>query len=687
MIAEFGSFALVLGLAFAAAQFVLSAAARLRRSTVLAAAGEGAAVAAFAGVAIAFACLIHAFVTSDFSVANVAANSHTQKPLLYKVAGTWGSHEGSILLWCLILTGYGAAAATLGRGLPRGLKASMVATQGALGTVFLAYTVFASNPLARLPLDRIPVEGNSLNPLLQDPALAIHPPFLYSGYVGMSVVFSLAVAALIEGRVDAAWARWVRPWALAAWSLLTVGITLGAFWAYYELGWGGWWFWDPVENASFMPWLMATALLHSAIVTEKRGALAGWSLFLAIGAFTFSMLGAFLVRSGVLTSVHAFAVDPKRGVLLLIILGVTAGSAFTLFAWRAPKLSRGGVFAPISRESALVLNNILLAAATMTVMLGTLYPLIREAMTGEAISVGPPYFNLTFAPLMACLGLVLPAGPLLAWKRGDLAGVAQRLWAAALIALACGVGAYALVSPRKAFGALGIALGAWLVAGALTELAERTRAFRVSAGDSWRRLTGLPRGAWGMTLAHLGLGVFVLGACCELGWRGEAAEALPLGGSLDVAGYHLTLETVGPREGKNFDAERALIRVTKAGREICTGEPDRRFYPAGGQTISGIALCYRGASHLYMVLGERRTTAPDSSGRGGMPVWLIRAYWNPWASLIFLGPVIMALGGIASLSDRRMRLGVGRRREAQAAPATPDAPPPTPLRPGQEQTA
>src|ERR1051325_9334278 len=350
MIAELGAFALMLGLAFAIAQAGLSAAGRIRRSTVLAAAGEGAAVASFDAVALAVGCLIHAFVTSDFSVANVAANSHTEKPLLYKIAGTWGSHEGSILLWCLALTGYGAAAALLSRSLPRGLRALMVATQGGLGAVFLAYTVFASNPLARVGAP--PVEGRSLNPLLQDPALAVHPPFLYAGYVGMSVVFSLAVAALIEGRIDAAWSRWVRPWALAAWSLLTVGITLGAFWAYYELGWGGWWFWDPVENASFMPWLIATALLHSAVVTEKRGALSGWTVFLGLAAFTFSMLGAFLVRSGVLTSVHAFAVDPTRGVLLLIILGVTAGLGFTLFAWRAPSLAPGGVFSAVSRESA-----------------------------------------------------------------------------------------------------------------------------------------------------------------------------------------------------------------------------------------------------------------------------------------------------------------------------------------------
>lgn len=658
MIAEFGAFALILALAFAIAQLALSAVGRARRSTVLAAAGEGAALASFIGVALAFVCLVYAFITSDFSVANVAQNSHTEKPLLYRVAGAWGSHEGSMLLWCLALTGYGAAAVVFGRSLPRGLKASMVAVQGGLGTVFLAYTVFASNPLARLATP--PVEGRSLNPLLQDPALAVHPPFLYAGYVGMSVVFSLAVAALIEGRVDAAWARWVRPWALAAWSLLTVGITLGSFWAYYELGWGGWWFWDPVENASFMPWLVATALLHSAIVTEKRGALAGWTLFLSLAAFSFSMLGAFLVRSGVLTSVHAFAVDPKRGVLLLIILGLTTGAGFSLFAWRAPKLAQGGLFAPVSRESALVLNNILLAAATTTVLLGTLYPLIREAMTGEAISVGPPYFNLTFTPLMAALAILLPAGPLLAWKRGDAQGVAQRLWIAALIALGVALLAYAVVSPRKAFGAAGIGMGSWLIAGAVAELVERTRLFRISAGESLRRLVGLPRGAWGMTLAHLGLGVFVLGACFETGWKAESAETLRVGQSLDVGAYHLTLDSVADVDGPNYDAERAVIHATRDGKPVCNGEPERRFYPAGGQTTSEVAICYRGPSHLYMVLGERREAA-------GAPVWLVRAYWNPWATLIFLGPVIMGLGGLISLSDRRLRLGVARRRKEQPA--------------------
>jgi cytochrome c-type biogenesis protein CcmF len=654
MIAEAGAFALTLALALSIAQVVLSVFGRIRRSAPLAGAGEGAALGAFLAVAVAFAALMHAFVVSDFSVANVAQNSHSAKPLLYRVAGTWGSHEGSMLLWCLALTGFGAAVAGLGRDLPRGLRAMTVATQGLLGTVFLAYTVFASNPLMRLLTP--PVEGRSLNPLLQDPALAVHPPFLYAGYVGMSVVFSLAVAALVEGRIDAAWSRWVRPWALAAWSLLTVGITLGAFWAYYELGWGGWWFWDPVENASFMPWLVATALLHSAVVTEKRGALTGWTVFLALAAFTFSMLGAFLVRSGVLTSVHAFAVDPTRGVLLLIILGVTAGLGFTLFAWRAPTLTQGGMFAPISRESALVMNNILLAASTATVLLGTLYPLIREAMTGEAISVGPPYFNLTFTPLMVVLLVLLPAGPLLAWKRGDARGVIQRLWVALLIAAGTGLLALALVDAKKVFGILGVALGGWLIAGAVTEIAERTRAFRVSAGETWRRLTGLPRGAWGMTFAHLGLGVFVLGAVFETTWKIEAAEALPVGGGLNVGAYHVSLDAVNPVAGPNYDADRGLITVTRDGQPICKVEPERRTYTTGGQTTSEVGLCYRGASHIYLVLGERRD--------GG--TYLVRAYWNPWASLIFLGPVIMGLGGLISLSDRRLRLGVGRRKEQAA---------------------
>ncbi|PHY22932.1 heme lyase CcmF/NrfE family subunit [Caulobacter sp. BP25] len=656
MITELGSFALVLALTFSIAQIGLSAVGGARRSIVLAGAGRGAAVAVFLAVAVAFACLIHAFVVSDFSVANVAANSHTAKPMLYKVAGAWGSHEGSMLLWCLVLTGFGAAMAVFGDSLPPRLRSYAIAIQGGLGVLFLAYTVFASNPMARL-LDA-PIEGKSLNPLLQDWALAFHPPFLYVGYVGFSVVYSLSLAALIEGRIDAAWARWVRPWTLAAWSMLTIGIALGAFWAYYELGWGGWWFWDPVENASFMPWLIGAALLHSAIVTEKRGALPGWTAFLALSAFTFSMLGAFLVRSGVLTSVHAFAVDPTRGVLLLIMMGVAAGAGFLVFALRAPTLNPGGQFRTISRESAIVLNNILLSTATAVVLLGTLFPLIREAVDGEAVSVGAPFFNLTFTPLMILAFAVLPAGPLLAWKRGDAGGVARKLWVVLAAALVLGLIAYAVVQPRKVLASGGLVVGFWLIGGALLELSERLKLFRVPAAESARRARGLPRGAWGTTLAHAGLGIFVLGASFETAWRVEAAQALSLNGSQPLGAYTVTLKQVGTIEGPNYLAERGVVDVVdKAGRLICRAAPERRFYPTGGQTTSEVSICPLLLDDIYVVMGERR------AGEGGKPAWLIRAYVNPWVRLIFLGPLLMAIGGVVSLSDRRVRLGVGHRAQ------------------------
>ena len=638
MIAEFGSFALVLAFALSLAQVGLSAGGRWRGSAALSGAGEGAAAGAFICTAVAFGCLMVAFVTSDFSVANVAQNSHSAKPLFYKITGVWGSHEGSMLLWCLALTGYGAVMALVAGGLPARLKSSAVAVQGGLGVLFLGYTVFASNPLMRLA--NPPVEGHSLNPLLQDPFLAIHPPFLYSGYVGMSVVFSLALAALIEGRVDAAWARWVRPWALAAWSLLTIGIMLGSFWSYYVL---------------------ATALLHSATVTEKRGALAGWTVFLGLVAFTFSMLGAFLVRSGVLTSVHAFAIDPARGILLLGILGFAAGAGFVVFAWRAPSLAPGGLFAPISREGALVLNNLFLAAATAAVLFGTLFPLIRQALSGDAVSVGPPYFNRTFAPLMAAVLLILPIAPLMPWKRADLKGAVQRLWVAAGLAVATAVLTFALARPGQAVTALGVALAVWLIAGTLTELVERARGGGAKVGEVWRRLSQLPRGAWGMSLAHIGLGLFILGAAMETSGRIEAAKVLGLGDSMSVAGYQLTLGKVGSVDGANYTAERATLAVTRNGAPVCQALPERRFYPASQQTTSRVTICVRGLSDLYMVLGEPRT------GAGGQPAWLIRAYWNPWVRLIWLGPLLMAFGGGVSLSDRRLRFGLPRRAAATTA--------------------
>lgn len=660
MIIEFGAFALVLAFALALLQMGLSVAGRLRSSPVLTGAGEGAALASALANALAFGALIFAFAVSDFSVLNVASNSHTDKPMLYKVSAAWGSHEGSLVLWCLVMTLFGAILARA-RGLPFGLKACAVATQGALSALFLAFALFTSNPFARL--NPAPFQGESLNPLLQDPALAIHPPLLYFGYVGFSVTFSLAVAALIEGRPNSsfwpAWGRWVRPWALASWAFLTAGITLGSFWAYYELGWGGWWFWDPVENASFLPWLAGTALLHSAVVTERRGALAGWTVFLALLAFSFSMLGAFLVRSGVLTSVHAFAVDPERGMMLLAILGVTAGAAFSLFAWRAPQLKGGGLFAPVSREGALVLNNLFLTASALTVLLGTLYPLILEAATGETISVGPPYFALTFTPLMIVACIILPAGPLLAWKRADLPGAMQRLAVAGGLSFVAALAGWMAFEPRKAMAAAGIAVGAWLILGALAEVVERVRLFKVSFPEVMRRTRALPLGAWGMTLAHAGLGVFVLGAVVEVSFKAENAAPLAIGQQVSAGNWTVRLDAVQIIEGPNYLAEQGRLTVTpRDGGLARVVTSERRFFPTGGQTTTEVGLDFRGLDDVYVVMGERRST-PEAA-----QAWTVRIYDNPWARLIFLGPAIMTLGGLLSLFDRRLRVGVAARKAA-----------------------
>ena len=466
MIIELGHFALILALGVALVQMALPAwGARIGDARLMGTA-EPAALAQLTLITFAFLALTHAYVTSDFSVENVWANSHSLKPMLYKVSGVWGNHEGSMLLWVLILAVFGAAVALFGSNLPASLRANVLAVQAGIAVCFLLFMVFASNPFLRIPPQ---IEGRGLNPILQDPALSFHPPFLYAGYVGLSMAFSFAIAALIEGRTDAAWARWVRPWTLAAWICLTLGIAMGSWWAYYELGWGGWWFWDPVENASFMPWLAATALLHSALVMEKREALKVWTILLAILAFSLSLMGTFLVRSGVLTSVHAFAVDPRRGVFILTILIVLIGGALALYALRAPRLQQGGLFAPISREGALVLNNVLLTVACATVLTGTLYPLALESLTGAKISVGPPYFNLTFVPLMIPLLLAIPIGPCLAWKRGDLAAALQRLLAAAIIALVGFTAAFALFWRGPWLAPFGIALGVWIVAGALSE--------------------------------------------------------------------------------------------------------------------------------------------------------------------------------------------------------------------------
>ena len=660
MIVEIGHFALLLALAVALVQMALPAWGAQTRDVRLMEVAEPAAFAQLGLIALAFAALTYAYVTSDFSVENVWANSHSDKPLLYKISGVWGNHEGSMLLWVLILALFGAAVAFYGTNLPDSLRANVLAVQAGIAVAFLAFIVLASNPFTRIPLQ---AEGRGLNPLLQDPGLAFHPPFLYAGYVGLSVAFAFAVAALIEGRTDAAWARWVRPWTLAAWVCLTLGIAMGSWWAYYELGWGGWWFWDPVENASFMPWLAATALLHSALVMEKREALKVWTILLAILAFSLSLIGTFLVRSGVLTSVHAFAVDPRRGVFILGILVVLIGGALALYAWRAPRLKQGQLFAPISREGALVLNNVLLTVACATVFVGTLYPLALESLTGEKISVGPPYFNATFGPLMIPLLLAMPVGPMLAWKRGDLLGALQRLLATAGVALVALVATFALYWRGPWLAPFAIALGAWVVAGSIAAWAARIKLFAAPAGDSLHRAIGLPRSAYGTLLAHVGLGISVIGIVATTAWQSETVQALKPGERGEVAGYTFVFHGVTIERGPNYSEQIGRLTATRAGASVAQLTPSKRTFDTPRQTTTEAGIHAAWGGDLYIVLG-------DALADGA---FVVRAYFHPLVRLIWLGTIVMALGGALSLLDRRLRVGAPRRsaRRQTAAALSP----------------
>jgi len=645
MIPELGHYALVLALALALIQAIVPIiGSRLRDTTLMSLAGSTA-VAQFIFVAIAFGALTTAYITSDFSVVSVYENSHSLMPLIYKFTSVWGNHEGSMLLWVFILALFGALLAVFGGNLPASLRATVLAVQSWIATAFYLFILFTSNPFLRIA--PAPFEGRDLNPILQDIGLAVHPPLLYLGYVGFSIAFSFAVAALIEGRIDAAWARWVRPWTLLAWMFLTVGIAMGSYWAYYELGWGGWWFWDPVENASLMPWLAGTALLHSAVVMEKRNALKVWTILLAILTFSLSLLGTFLVRSGVLTSVHTFASDPARGVFILMILILFIGGSLALYAWRAPVLKQGGLFAPISREGALVLNNLFLTTACATVFVGTLYPLALEALTGEKISVGAPFFNLTFAPLFVLLLVVMPFGPLLAWKRGDLYGVGQRLLAA------CGLAAVAMAATFAAMGAkgvlapFGIGLALFVIAGALTDIAERIGLRSAPWGPVRRRATGLPRSAWGTALAHFAIGVTLLGIVCETNWASERIVSLKPGQTVDISGYELSFDGVIPREGPNYRELAARFSVREGGNVVGIMEPSKRTFPSRSMATTEAALMTRGVSQLYVSLG-------DSNSDGSIAV---RVYHKPLVLLIWIGAVLMMLGGALSLSDRRLRVG------------------------------
>jgi cytochrome c-type biogenesis protein CcmF len=611
----------------------------------------------FGFVALSFAALTVCYVTSDFSVATVYENSHSMMPLVYKFTSVWGNHEGSMLLWVLILSLFGALVATFGSNLPATLKALVLAVQSWIATAFYLFILLTSNPFLRLT--PAPFEGRDLNPILQDMGLAIHPPLLYLGYVGFSIAFSFAIAALIEGRIDAAWARWVRPWTLGAWMCLTLGIAMGSYWAYYELGWGGFWFWDPVENASLMPWLAGTALLHSAVVMEKRNALKIWTILLAIITFSLSLIGTFLVRSGVLTSVHTFANDPTRGVFILAILVLFIGGGLTLFAWRAPLLKQGGLFAPISREGALVFNNLFLTTACLTVFVGTLYPLALEATTGDKISVGAPFYNLTFAPLFIPLVFAMPFGPLLAWKRGDLPGAAQRLMAAFAVGIIVVAATFAATAGASVWAPFGIGLALFVMTGALVDLTERTGLFRMPLKVVRTRAAGLPRSAWGTSVAHFGLAVTLLGIVSVTTWATERIVALKPSQIVSLSGYDLTFDGLVQRTGPNFREQGAKFTVREGGVVVGTMEPSKRSFASRNTTTTEAALMTRGFSQLYLSLG-------DAESDGSVTV---RLYYKPLVLLIWLGAVVMMLGGALSLSDRRLRVGAPKPAKSALQPA------------------
>ncbi|MEM9551614.1 MAG: heme lyase CcmF/NrfE family subunit [Pseudomonadota bacterium] len=651
MVTELGHFALVLAFLVAIVQCTVPLVGAARRWPSWMAVAEPAAMAQFLLTAAAFGALMWAFITSDFSLRLVVLNSHSAKPLIYKISGTWGNHEGSMLLWVLIVSLFGAMAALFGSNLPPTLRARVLAVQGAIGVAFFAFILFTSNPFLRLAVP--PFDGQDLNPLLQDPGLAFHPPFLYLGYVGLSMAFSFAVAALIEGRVDAAWGRWVRPWTLAAWIFLTIGIALGSWWAYYELGWGGFWFWDPVENASFMPWLLAAALLHSAIVVEKREALKSWTILLAILAFGFSLVGTFIVRSGLLTSVHAFANDPERGVFILAIMVFFTGGALILFAARAQAMEAKGVFGMVSRESALVANNILLAVSCFVVFVGTMWPVIAEMAFDRKLSVGPPFFDLAFTPFMVVLGLILPVGAMLPWKRGKILKTARPLRAACLLAIALGALVWAIQTDRSAIGPMGVLLGTWVVAGALVDLWSRTG----SSGAA--RLLRLPRADWGKAVAHTGLGVTIFAISGLVAWQKEDIRVAQLGAPFDVGGFTLTLDKVEDVRGPNYLSTMGFVRLERDGRALTMLHPEKRIYPVAQMPTTEAAIDYRVMRDVYVVIGDEQTG-------GG---WTVRTYIKPFANWMWAGCLLMAFGGLLSLSDRRFRVAAGARRAPAAGVA------------------
>jgi cytochrome c-type biogenesis protein CcmF len=642
MTAEIGQFALILALVLAAVQAVAPLVGAWRGDSVLMSVGRSGALLQLLFVAVAFVSLATCYVVNDFSVSLVQQHSNLAQPLMYRIGATWGSHEGSMLLWVFIVALYGAAVAIFGGSLRESLQARVLAVQGMIGTAFLGFLLFTSNPFTRL--FPAPMDGAELNPVLQDPGLVFHPPVLYTGYVGLSIAFSFGVAALIEGRVDGGWARWVRPWVLVAWIFLTVGIAMGSLWAYYTLGWGGWWYWDPVENASLMPWLLATALLHSSLVLERRGALVSWTILLSILAFSLSLVGTFLVRSGVLTSVHAFALDARRGVYILWIIAVMTGSALSLYAWRAPSFRTGALFAPLSREYAIVLNNLLLLVVTFTVFIGTFYPVFADAF-GYKLSVGPPYFKIISVPIFVLIFMLLTFGPMLNWKRDDARLLLRRVrWPARLAAGAMVIGAV-VFGVAHVLASFGLALGVWLIAGAGLVLARRWRIGEASWAEVKALARSTPLAVMGLVIAHGGLGVTTIGVTAVSAWQTNKVLSMSPGQSVKLAGNTITMEAVRPVTGANFEANQAQFEIAGPfGRTTLMSE--RRLYPASQTTTTEAGISPGILGNIYISVADQN---PD----GGLTVRL----WNhPFVDWIWAGALLMAFGGAVSLADRGLRV-------------------------------
>jgi cytochrome c-type biogenesis protein CcmF len=652
MIPEIGQFALIIALLLALTQatFPMIGASRGNGAWMALAAPAG--QAQFIFVTIAFCCLGYSFITNDFSVLNVATNSNSQLPLHYRLAATWGSHEGSLLLWTFMLSLWTVAVSLFSRHLPEEMVARVLSVMGIVSVGFLLFMLLTSNPFARL--SPVPIDGRDLNPLLQDPAMVAHPPMLYMGYVGFSVAFAFAIAALIGGRLDATWARWSRPWTTVAWMFLTCGIALGSFWAYYELGWGGWWFWDPVENASFMPWLVGTALIHSLAVTEKRGGFKSWTVLLAIAAFSLSLLGTFLVRSGVLTSVHAFATDPKRGVFILAFLLIVIGGSLLLYAIRAKEVGIGGKFEVVSRESFLLSNNVLLTVAAGSVLLGTLYPLLVDALGGAKLSVGPPYFNLVFVPLMAPAMFLMGVGPIARWKKASLPDLVTRLRWAFVISVLSAIVLPFVLGGFKWLVSLGLLLAIWILTTILLNLWERVR---VTSGQlsTFQKLRAQSRSYYGMQVAHLGVAVFIVGVTLVTGYQTEQDVRMSPGDVVTAGRYSFRFEGVKKEQGPNYVARKAEIVVSYDGTEIEKMFPEKRGYPASGSTMTETAIDSGIFRHLYISLGEQ---VSDEA-------WSVRVYYKPFVGWIWFGAVLMALGGGLAVSDRRYALAARKEREAR----------------------